>query len=314
MHTIRMFPDDVAFQAEDGENILAAALRAGIEHASSCGGKARCSTCRIHVEAGEGSQRTPAEQTLADRLGFNDTLRLACQMQPLGDITVRRLVLDDQDAALVDPRVRPKHTAAGQEFELGILFADIRGFTSFSEDLPPHDVVHVLNRYFHLMGAQIERHGGRIDNYMGDGLLALFGLEHSDTDPAVNAVQAGLAMLRAVESLKPYLLSAYGRDFDMRIGIHCGDVVVGSVGAIGHERTTAIGDAVNFASRIEGACKAAGTRLLISEATRDRVHQTFQIGQSIVVPIAGKTGTHRLFEIVESAPVATSVASGPVLE
>lgn len=304
-NTIHMLPDDVTFEAADGETILAAALRAGIPHAHACGGNARCSTCRVHVASGAASQRTPAEATLAERLGFADTLRLACQMQPAGDMRVRRLVLDDQDLTLIDQRRRNLNdTSSGQEYELGILFADIRGFTSFAEKLPPHDVVHVLNRYFHVMGAEIAQHGGRIDNYMGDGLMALFGLDLDGSDPAAASVRAALAMLSAMDALKPYLLSAYGSEFDMRIGVHVGDAVVGTVGAIGRERITAIGDAVNFASRIESACKAADTRLLVSESVHDRVRAIASIGRAFEVPIPGKTGTYRLYEVAALEPAA----------
>ncbi|HTD28404.1 MAG TPA: adenylate/guanylate cyclase domain-containing protein, partial [Xanthomonadaceae bacterium] len=245
MPTLRILPDDVRIEANVGETLLEAALRAGIAHAHACGGHARCSTCRVEVKEGidDCAPRTVAEQTLADRLGFDRTLRLACQTVPHADLTIRRLVLDDDDVELVDQRRKSgAGTAVGEERELAILFSDIRGFTSFSEALPPHDVVHVLNRYFHVMVPPIARFGGQIDNYMGDGLMALFGLQDGEENVALRAVQAGLAMLDALDALKPYLVTAYGRSFEMGVGIHYGEVVVGSVGAIGRERVTAIGD------------------------------------------------------------------------
>jgi adenylate cyclase len=164
-------------------------------------------------------------------------------------------------------------------------------------------VVHVLNRYFRAMGRDVSRFGGCIDNYMGDGFMALFGLgESKETEgiSALNAVQAGLAMLKTMDELKPYLETAYGRSFDMRIGIHFGEAVVGSVGAIGRERVTAIGDAVNFASRIESANKLAGTRLLISEALYARIRPQLQIGRSLRVPVHGKSGEYALYEVTGS--------------
>ncbi|HTA64426.1 MAG TPA: adenylate/guanylate cyclase domain-containing protein [Xanthomonadaceae bacterium] len=301
MPTIRMLPEDMLVEAADGETLLAAALRAGIAHAHACGGHARCSTCRVEVKVGiDGcAPRTSAELSLAERLGFDDTLRLACQTVAQTDLTIRRLVLDDDDIALVDQRRRgAAGTAVGEERELAILFSDIRGFTSFSEALPPHDVVHVLNRHFHAMGPPIARFGGYIDNYMGDGLMALFGLQDGEEDVALRAVQAGLAMLDALDALKPYLETAYGRSFEMGVGIHYGEVVVGSVGAIGRERVTAIGDAVNLASRIESANKIAGTRLLVSATVRDQIGPLLRIGRSLSVPIAGKSGEYRLCEVL----------------
>jgi adenylate cyclase len=305
MAAIRILPDDVLIESAPGETLLDVSLRAGIAHAHACGGHARCSTCRVEVTDGieYSAPRTVAEQALADRLGFAPDLRLACQTSANTGLTMRRLILDDDDAALVDLRARDTvPAAAGQERALAILFADIRSFTAFSELLPPHDVVHVLNRYFHAMGREVERFGGCIDNYMGDGLMALFGLRESEQEtqgsPALRAVQAGLAMLATMDALKPYLQTAYGNSFDMRIGIHYGEAVVGSVGAIGRERVTAIGDAVNFASRIESANKAAGTRLLISEALYAEVQPQLQIGRSLRVPISGKSGEYALYEVV----------------
>jgi adenylate cyclase len=301
MPTIRILPDDILVEAEAGETLLEAALRAGIVHAYACGGHARCSTCRVEVSDGvdDCAPRTDAEQILADRLGFDRSLRLACQTVPQADLTIRRLVLDDDDIELVDQRRRGEAGAAvGEERELAILFSDIRGFTAFSEPLPPHDVVHVLNRYFHAMGAPVTQSGGTIDNYMGDGLMALFGMDDSDGHPALCAVRAGLAMLDAMDALKPYLETAYGRSFDMGVGIHYGEVVVGSVGAIGRERVTAIGDAVNLASRIESANKIAKTRLLVSEAVHEQIGPCLRVGRSLSVPIAGKSGEYTLYEVL----------------
>ena len=283
MPIIRILPDDVLIESAPGETLLDVSLRSGIAHAHACGGHARCSTCRVEVTGGIDAcaPRTTAEQTLAERLGFAPQLRLACQTIANNSVTVRRLILDDDDVALVDQRARnAAAVAAGEERSLAILFADIREFTAFSEQLPPHDVVHVLNRYFHAMGREVARFGGCIDNYMGDGLMALFGLGESDTDhsAALNAVQAGLAMLKTMDALKPYLETAYG--------------------AIARERVTAIGDAVNFASRIEGANKAEGTRLLISEALNALVGSQLQIGRSLRIPVKGKSGQYTLYEVV----------------
>jgi adenylate cyclase len=307
MATIRILPDNVLIESMPGETLLDVSLRSGVAHAHACGGHARCSTCRVEITDGIDAcaPRTAAEQVLAERLGFTPQLRLACQTTANDSVTMRRLILDDDDVALADQRARD--TAAfvvGEERTLAILFADIREFTAFSEQLPPHDVVHVLNRYFHAMGREVSRFGGCIDNYMGDGFMALFGLrdseQESEDSAALHAVQAGLAMLETMDALKPYLETAYGRSFDMRIGIHFGEAVVGSVGAVGRERVTAIGDAVNFASRIESANKAAGTRLLISEALYARVEQQLRIGQSVHTSIHGKSGEYALYEVVAS--------------
>jgi len=242
--------------------------------------------------------RNDKEHLLANRLHFASEIRLACQTTISKAVTLRRLVLDDEDLQLTDQRsAGSSPTSAGEEKRLAVLFADIRGFTPFAEALPPYDVVHVLNRYFHEMGQAINRNGGHIDNYMGDGLMALFGMEDS-TEAALHAVKAGLEMHAAMERLKPYLETIYAKSFHIRVGIHYGEVVVGAIGAQSLKRVTAIGDAVNLASRIEAANKQAGTALLISEDTYREVNDRVHLGKTIRVTLPGKTGEYSLYQVV----------------
>jgi adenylate cyclase len=269
MARIRFLPDGKVVEVDSTEPVLQASLRAGIPHTHVCGGHARCSTCRILVVSGgeHCAPRNAAEQQMANRLHFDPELRLACQTTVTGDVTVRRLVLDADDIALTDQlTASAARRFAGEERRVAVLFADIRGFTSFAEELPPYDVIHALNRYFFRVEAVIRAHRGYIDNYMGDGLLAIFGTL-APAEAPLDAVLAGLEMLEAVERLDPYFQSVYGRALRIGIGVHVGSVVLGSVGPPGHDRFTAIGDVVNFASRIEAATKATGASLLISEET-----------------------------------------------
>lgn len=287
-------------EADPAETILQASLRAGIPHAHACGGNARCSTCRVVIVEGleHCVARNDLEQKLADRLHFSPDIRLACQTTICDDIKLRRLVLDDEDLQLTDQRsAGAAPTSVGEEKRLAVLFSDIRGFTPFAEALPPYDVVHVLNRYFNDMGVVINRNGGQIDNYMGDGLMALFGMEN-ESGAALQAVKAGLEMLTATEHLKPYLEAIYARSFQIGVGIHYGEVVVGAIGAQSLKRVTAIGDAVNLASRIEAANKQAATKLLISEETYNEVKDQVQVGKTINATLPGKKGEYALYEVI----------------
>lgn len=287
-------------EADSSETILHISLRAGIPLAHACGGLARCSTCRVAIVDGleHCAERTEAERKLADRLHFASEIRLACQTSIEADVKVRRLVLDDEDLQLTDQRTAGSSpTSAGEEKQLAVLFSDIRGFTPFAEALPPFDVVHVLNKYFHEMGAVIARNGGQIDNYMGDGLMALFGLDNEEGAP-LRAVTAGLEMIAATGQLKPYLEAIYSRTFEIRVGIHYGEAVVGAIGAQSLRRVTAIGDAVNLASRIEAANKSAGTSLLISEETYNEVKDRVLTGKTTRAILPGKKGEYTLYEVI----------------
>ena len=304
MHTIHSLPDDRDIEVADGETILTASLRADIPHAHACGGMARCSTCRVLVLEGVEmcGPRTPPEEELAEQLCFSDNVRLACQTTVHGDLSIRRPVVDRVDLALANLLDRSQATErVGKERRLAILFADIAGYTPFAESLMPYDVTHVLNRYFFLMAEVIRSHGGHISDYIGDGLMALFGI-HGDDDHAARAVRAGLGMFEALDELNPYLQTMYGREFDIRVGVHVGEVVVGTIGIAPMEKLAAIGDPVNFASRIEAASKEVGTRFLVSEDTVGQLDESFQVGRSFELPIKGKSGTHTLYEILGLNP------------
>lgn len=300
MASLRILPENIRLDLETSETILQASLRAGVPHVHACGGRARCSTCRVIILDGENAchARNEKEQKLAEALHFGPQIRLACQTQIASDVICRRLVLDEQDLQLahsdfVNAAIGP----VGDERRLATLFADIRDFTAMAEALPPYDVMHILNRYFIEMGKVIEQHGGIINNYMGDGLLALFGINGGE-DLALSAVSAGLAMLGSVESLQAYFRSAYQIELDIGIGIHIGNAVIGRVGASNSTRLTVIGDAVNLASRIEAANKKNGTRLLISEDTLTEVRDVAITGKTSTVSIKGKSGQYKLIEVV----------------
>jgi adenylate cyclase len=301
MPTITYLPGNRSVESEEGESILQTSLRLNIPHTHLCGGHARCSTCRIIILEGleNCSQRNDLEQNLANRLNFTPQIRLACQTNISGQVKLRRLVLDAKDEELTS-QMLPDSTPfyAGNEKKIAILFADIRNFTTFSEYVPPYDVIHVLNRYFDLVGGVISRYGGYIDNYMGDGLMALFGVDDSN-EATLRAVKAGLDMLDAVEQLREYMGNTYSMSFQIGVGIHYGEVILGSIGTKNKRRMTAIGDAVNFASRIEQANKEYGTQFLVSENVYAAVLHQVRIGREFAnASMKGKSGTYSLFEIV----------------
>jgi len=299
MTRIHYLPDNKDVDSNAGETILQTSQRCGITHTHACGGHARCSTCRVLVVEGLEScaPRNEKEQAMAERLHFTPEIRLACQTTLSGAVKIRRLAIDAEDVELIKHETAAPAASIGVEKRIGILFSDIRGFTPFSEALPPYDVVHILNRYFDVMGKVVQRNGGCIDNYMGDGLMALFGVDRPE-NAALNAVTAGLEMLKAMDDFKPYLQTLYGKAFDIGVGVHVGEAVVGDIGASNKKRTTAIGDAVNFASRIESANKKAQTRLLISADTFAEVKDRVEARAPIPLTVAGKTGIYNLHEVL----------------
>lgn len=293
--TVRVSPDEVSLAVPPREPLLAVFRAADVPITHACGGRARCSTCRVRVLEGleHCAPRTEAERVIAEKLSLPPETRLACQLAVSGPVHLRRLVLDEVDLRLASTAVA-QQAAVGRERELVVMFSDVADFTPFSEALLAYDVVHTLDRWFTAAGAVVQKHGGRVDNYMGDGFLAVF-----DDDEV--AVDAALELLDAAESLSRYTESVYRLPFRTRMGIHRGPVIVGTLGANHNRRTTVMGDVVNVAARIEAANKPVGTALLVSEEVERRLGARFVRGRQAEVPLKGKSGTHRLFEV---CPVA----------
>ena len=264
-------------------------------HVNACGGEGKCTTCRLLILDGieNCSPETEKEIALKEKAHTTDEFRLACQTTITGDVTVRRLVLNKEDIESVSER--GVSGRLGETKKIAILFSDIRGFTPFSEKLTPYDVVFILNRYFNRMVKSVEDNHGTVDNYIGDGMVAIFGL-HNESDPAKYAVRAALDMCAEMDDMKPYL-KPYGQDFDIGVGVHWGEAVVGDIGAGKSKRLTAIGDAMNFASRVESANKQFQSRVLISEETHDEIKDSLVIKDFMRTNLPGIEGRVTLYEI-----------------
>ncbi len=300
MTDIACQPDDITVPFEGEANLLEALVVAGVPITHLCGGRARCSTCRIRVAVGleDLSNPTEAEIAMAERLDFPAEVRLACQTTVSSPLTMRRLVLDKADAVLASQiGSHGLHGPIGRDVEVAVLFADVAGFTPMAEALPPYDVVHMLNRFFDGASQVIESNGGRVDNYIGDAILALFGIDN-EPQPTVAAIRSGLGLLDVARELNHYVERFYGRAFKVRVGVDYGEVVFGLVGAEGSARETAIGDVVNVASRLQAANKEVGTEMLVSDAVFAGCRAHIDFGRSFDLDLRGKVGRVRAHEVL----------------
>jgi adenylate cyclase len=248
-----------------GRSILEVSRAAGIPHASVCGGRGRCSTCRVRVV--KGLERlppaSPEERHVLDRVGAPRNVRLACQTRPTEELEVIPL-LPPNIASVRDARPRSPQLE-GEEREIAILFADLRDFTRFSEQKLPYDVVFVLNRYFANMGSAVEQAGGHLDKFIGDGVMALFGIDRSLPEACRQSLEAARNMGRNLAELNRTLAADLPTPLRMGIGIHAGAAIIGEMGYGTAITITAIGDSVNTASRLETLTKEYGAQLVVSE-------------------------------------------------
>ncbi len=276
------YASGVTVNAPRGLSLLAISRINNIPHASVCGGRARCSTCRVRVLSGEESLAppNPREQQVLRRVGAPANVRLACQIFPTGDLTVSTLL--PAQISRGGDRAADKYLW-GVEKEVTILFCDLRGFTNMSQGRLTYDVVFLLNQFLGRMAETIEDSGGFVDKFMGDGVMAIFGMEVPPAEGARRAVSAARAMGGVLDALNQSLREALPAPLTMAIGLHTGSAILGRVGVArqsegGRPRLTALGETVNLASRLEGKAKEMNAQIVVSAVSAELAGLTIGSG------------------------------------
>jgi adenylate cyclase len=189
--------------------------------------------------------------------------------------------------------------------EIAVLFADIRGFTQLSEHRLPYDVVFLLNRYFRAMGEAITNAGGRVDKFIGDGVMALFGLDGTPESACRQAIAAAIGMARNLEQLNQSLHHDLQQPLRIGIGIHVGPTIVGEMGFAGAQSLTAIGDTVNTASRLETATKEFSCQLLVSKRVAELAGIRLDAVTPHDLPLRGRSETVEVYAIDNAMDLQT---------
>ena len=269
-----------AVPSREGISVLEISHEAGLTHYHQCRGTARCTTCRVRVlEGGENlSPRSGPEAQIALERGWPDHTRLACQARVLGDVTIARMVLEDQTAKALFATEPPAQPA--EERSLAVMFCDLRNFTGFAAAHLPHDVIYVLNRFFREVCELVLENDGYIDKYIGDGFLAVFGLNKADpAEICLDATRAAARIPGRVRDLNKWLEKTFDTTFDIGIGLHFGPAVVGHTGHPLKMQLTVMGDTVNIASRVEGKTKLTNSRILATGAFASHVRPFVTTGR-----------------------------------
>jgi adenylate cyclase len=281
------YPDGKRVVIQPGTSLLEASRIGGIPHASVCGGRSRCSTCRVRVIEGLPLIPPPGEeeQRVLTRIHAAPSVRLACQARPTGPVTIQPLL---EPHVTAQKALFGSDVSQGKEQEVAVLFADLRGFTSMAERRLPYDVVFLLNQYFRAMGEAVLAAGGHVDKFIGDGVMAVFGLRGRPELASAQALDAARRMAIAIESFNAQHHAELKTPFRIGIGIHFGPAIVGEMGFPPALALTAIGDTVNTASRLEAATKEENCQLLISETVARGAELPTDIGRRCEISLRGR--------------------------
>jgi len=258
------YPNGLVVRIPRGLAVLDASRRAGIPHASICGGRARCATCRVRVLKGFGElpQPNPREAQILERLGAARTVRLACQLRPVEDASVLPLL---PPGVLFDDRRRRTAGRADSEKFVAILFVDIRQSTALVEKRLPYDVIFLLNHFFEAVGGAVVHVGGAPNQFLGDGMMAIFGMECGPREACRRAVDAIEPIFDRLADMNRTLADDLPEPIRIGIGIHAGHVILGELGFEDHFWLTAIGDTVHVAARLQELTKEFGCLAVLSE-------------------------------------------------
>jgi len=254
-----------------GQSLLKASLSAGIPHFHACGGKAKCSTCRVLVLEGNQHLNKPndAETRLKSKIGLPDAVRLACQTHVSGPVKVERMLRDESDIQTViqingkDPK-KFKLKSLGLEKHLVLFFLDIRNFTAFVETHPPFDVIYTMRKIFASFNEIIVKNHGEVIETAGDEIYAVFGRSSIGNSSADNAISTGLNILDALEHFNKTYHTILQKEIQVGIGIHSGTVVLGEINLGDKTKISTVGLAINIASRIQKYTKKLNNDLLVS--------------------------------------------------
>src|SRR3954452_13849677 len=289
-----------------GLTILETSMRFNVPHASVCGGKARCSTCRVRVISDRSALPPPTgrEAFVLARVGAsaNPAIRLACQLRPKTDVAVIPLLPANVGADFVRNRNRVN---IGEEHYVVSMFIDMRGSTRLAETRLPFDTVFLINRFLEAASQAVVDSGGQPNQFVGDGLLALFGL---DCDPATacrQAIRAAAVVTSNVEYMNHALASELQQPVQFGIGIHGGEVIIGDIGFRDHTVFTALGDPVNVAAGLQDMAKPHNCSVIISQEVYQRAGIAPERLSRTEVSIRGRDQAMTVCTVTEPTLLAT---------
>ena len=284
------YPGPRVVSVPSGFSVLEASRWAGIPHASVCGGRGRCSTCKVRIV--QGVQRLaapgPVERHTLRRIAAPPPVRLACQLRPSADIAVEPLVPIGQNPAFGAARFDAA-VEGGRELQIAAMFVDLRESTRLATGRLPYDALFLFDRYIQAVTGAIRHNGGHTTSIAGDGVMSVFGVDTPAAVAARNAFQAALGVWGALETLNAELASELEAPLRIGIGIHVGMAVVGLVSTTESQSLQFLGDTGNTAAKLEAQSKELHCTLVASTMALDFIAPGRPDVERTTIAIAGKT-------------------------
>jgi adenylate cyclase len=297
-----------------GLSVLEASLRYNVPHASVCGGRARCSTCRIRVIGDCSALPEPSgrEAFVLNRVGAgaDPSIRLACQLRPVADLSFFQIFLPQTASAHATPTAPHR---IGQERYLVSMFVDMRGSTKLAEKRLPFDTVFIVNRFLGAVSQAVIECGGQPNQFVGDGQLALFGLGSDPQTACRQALRAAAMIAIHIDELNQFLSHDLRDPIRFGIGIHGGEVIIGDIGYRDHMVFTALGDAVNVAARLQDMTKTLGCEVVLSDEVRNTAGVAADTLPEQEVEIRGRAEPMLVRTVVNARVLAALVADESVV-
>jgi adenylate cyclase len=275
-------------QSAIGPTLLEISRANGMAHASACGGRARCGTCRVRIDDGAATLPPPgfAERFTLARVGAPDNARLACQIRPRGSLSVTRLVrLSDEGPPLA---LAAGTDDAGVHKPLCLLYLRIRDIDGISRDRLPYDVMFILNEFFAASGAAIDQNHGWVDKFLGDGLMAVFGQQRGQELGCRDALLAARAIDTALDRLNEKVAAEIGHPIAASIGLHTDSFLLGRIGLGKISVLSVVGAGTEVPLQLAGAAQEIGWQMALSMEAARRAGVT-DLGQPHALAISGST-------------------------
>ncbi len=300
-------------QSAIGPTLLEISRHHGLMHVAECGGRARCGMCRVRIDEGSDSlgPQSGAERATLSPFNPPGNVRLACQIRPTAPLTVTRLVLPG--TAAMTAAASDSAYDAGVRRPLCLLHVHLREFDAIARDRLPYDLVFLMNEFFGAVGQAVEDHSGRVDRFVGDGALAVFGEQRDLAQACRDAVDAARAIDLALDRVNEKVAAEIGRPMQASMGVHAGELVLGRVMLGQGARVAVIGVGADLPARLAVAAEQQGWQLALSmEAARGAGLSDADADHRMVLPAKGEADAAiELVGVVRCRDIAIGAAAEP---